>query len=113
LSHARESPQSRSLTGAVAPDKPADPIIVHPDVRRMLLTQKTLTEGCRMLGIYTALQLDLEHAAQDPRPGARPPSRRAADPIVKAFFTDVGQEVASLGVQLYGGHGYIREAWSN
>jgi alkylation response protein AidB-like acyl-CoA dehydrogenase len=110
LSYARERLQSRSLTGAVAPDKPADPIIVHPDVRRMLLTQKTLTEGCRMLGIYTARQLDLEHAAQDPET-RRAASRRAAllIPIVKAFFTDVGQEVASLGVQLYGGHGYIRE----
>ena len=110
LRYARERLQSRSLTGAVAPDQVADPIIVHPDVRRMLLTQKTLTEGCRMLGIYTARQLDLEHAAQDPET-RRAAARRAAllIPIVKAFFTDVGQEVASLGVQLYGGHGYIRE----
>jgi alkylation response protein AidB-like acyl-CoA dehydrogenase len=110
LAYARERLQSRSLTGAVAPDKAADPIIVHPDVRRMLLTQKSLTEGCRMLGAYTARQLDLEHGAPEPD-NRRAAMRRAAllIPIVKGFFTDVGQEVASLGVQLYGGHGYIRE----
>ncbi|MDN7141309.1 acyl-CoA dehydrogenase C-terminal domain-containing protein [Pseudomonas sp. JQ170] len=110
LAYARERLQSRGLAGAVAPDKPADPIIVHPDVRRMLLTQKTLSEGCRMLGAYAARQLDLEHAASDPAE-RKAAARRAAllIPIVKAFFTDVGQEVASLGVQLYGGHGFIRE----
>ncbi|BFT64187.1 acyl-CoA dehydrogenase C-terminal domain-containing protein [Pseudomonas moorei] len=110
LTYARERLQSRSLTGTVAPDKAADPIIVHPDVRRMLLTQKSLTEGCRMLGAYTARQLDLEHGAPQPD-DRRAAMRRAAllIPIVKGFFTDVGQEVASLGVQLYGGHGYIRE----
>jgi alkylation response protein AidB-like acyl-CoA dehydrogenase len=110
LAYARERLQSRSLTGAVAPNKPADPIIVHPDVRRMLLTQKSLTEGCRMLSAYTARQLDLEHGA--PQPDERRAAMRRAAlliPIVKGFFTDVGQEVASLGVQLYGGHGYIRE----
>ncbi|HDS1778312.1 TPA: acyl-CoA dehydrogenase C-terminal domain-containing protein [Pseudomonas putida] len=110
LAYARERLQSRSLAGPVAAEKPADPIIVHPDVRRMLLTQKTLTEGCRMLGIYTARQLDLEHGAIS-APARQAAARRAAllIPIVKAFFTDVGQEVASLGVQVYGGHGYIRE----
>ncbi|MFK8331050.1 acyl-CoA dehydrogenase C-terminal domain-containing protein [Pseudomonas sp. BJa5] len=110
LAYARERLQSRALGGPAAPDKPADPIIVHPDVRRMLLTQKTLSEGCRMLAAYSARQLDLEHGAvdADTRQAA---ARRAAllIPIVKAFFTDCGQEVASLGVQLYGGHGYIRE----
>jgi alkylation response protein AidB-like acyl-CoA dehydrogenase len=110
LAYARERLQSRAISGPVAPDKNADPIIVHPDVRRMLLTQKTLSEGCRLLATYTALQLDLEHG--DPQPeGRQQAGRRAAllIPIVKAFFTDVGQEVASLGVQLHGGHGYIRE----
>ncbi|MCX4216604.1 acyl-CoA dehydrogenase C-terminal domain-containing protein [Pseudomonas sp. MCal1] len=108
LSYARERLQSRSLAGAVAPDQAADPIIVHPDVRRMLLTQKALTEGCRMLAAYTARQLDQEGGMGEEHNAAK---RRAAllIPIVKAFFTDVGQEVASLGVQLYGGHGYIRE----
>ncbi|KAA8554027.1 MULTISPECIES: acyl-CoA dehydrogenase C-terminal domain-containing protein [Pseudomonas] len=110
LAYARERLQSRALTGPAVPDKSADPIIVHPDVRRMLLTQKTLSEGCRMLAAYTALQLDLEHG--DPDVLARKAAGRRAAlliPIVKAFLTDVGQEVASLGVQLYGGHGYIRE----
>ncbi|MCY1282146.1 3-methylmercaptopropionyl-CoA dehydrogenase [compost metagenome] len=110
LRYARERLQSRGLAGAVQPDKAADPIINHPDVRRMLLTQKTLTEGCRMLGAYTARQLDLEHGHADAA-ARKAAGKRAAllIPIVKAFFTDVGQEVSSLGVQLYGGHGYIRE----
>ena len=108
--YARERLQMRSLTGPKAPDKPADPIIVHPDVRRMLLTQKTLVEGCRMLAACCARQLDLEHGHPD-ADGRRAATRRAAllIPIVKAFLTDVGQEVASLGVQVYGGHGFIRE----
>lgn len=110
LSYARERLQSRALTGPAQPDKPADPIIVHPDVRRMLLTQKTLVEGCRMLAAYTARQLDLEHGHPDAT--VRHAAAKLAAlliPIVKAFFTDMGQEVASLGVQVYGGHGYIRE----
>ncbi|HKT67871.1 MAG TPA: acyl-CoA dehydrogenase C-terminal domain-containing protein [Terriglobales bacterium] len=110
LRYAKERLQSRGLAGAQAPQQAADPIIVHPDVRRMLLTQKTLVEGCRMLGAYTARQLDLEHGHPDPA-AAHAAARRAAllIPIVKAFFTDMGQEVASHGVQIYGGHGYIRE----
>ncbi|MDX9666951.1 acyl-CoA dehydrogenase C-terminal domain-containing protein [Pseudomonas sp. P5_152] len=110
LSYARERLQSRALEGSAAPDKAADPIIVHPDVRRMLLTQKTLLEGCRMVAAYTAQQLDLEHAHPDAQ-ARKQASQRAAllIPIVKAFFTDMGQEVASLGVQIYGGHGFIRE----
>lgn len=110
LAYARERLQKRAISGPVAPEKSADPIIVHPDVRRMLLTQKTLSEGCRLLAAYTAMQLDLEHG--DSQLLARQKAGRRAAlliPIVKAFFTDVGQEVASLGVQLYGGHGYIRE----
>ena len=110
LRYARERLQSRGLNGAQAPDKPADPIIVHPDVRRMLLTQKTLVEGCRMLAAYTARQLDLEHGHPDAA-ARKAAGKRAAllIPIVKAFFTDMGQEVASHGVQVYGGHGFIRE----
>ncbi len=110
LAYARERLQSRGLAGAQCPDKPADPIIVHPDVRRMLLTQKTLVEGSRMLAAYCARQLDLEHGHPEPS-YRKAASKRAAllIPIVKAFFTDMGQEVASLGVQVYGGHGYIRE----
>lgn len=110
LAYARERLQSRAIKGPVALDKAADPIIVHPDVRRMLLIQKTLSEGCRMLAAYAARQLDLEHGASDPA-AREAAARRAAFliPVVKAFFTDCGQEVASLGVQLYGGHGFIRE----
>ncbi|MEX6502945.1 acyl-CoA dehydrogenase C-terminal domain-containing protein [Pseudomonas zhanjiangensis] len=110
LRYARERLQSRSLSGPAEPDKPADPIIHHPDVRRMLLTQKTLVEGSRMLAAYCARQLDLEHGQGDAR-ARQAAGRRAAllIPMVKAFFTDMGQEVASLGVQVYGGHGYIRE----
>ncbi|CAD5105867.1 acyl-CoA dehydrogenase C-terminal domain-containing protein [Zestomonas carbonaria] len=110
LGYARERLQSRALTGPAAPDRPADPIIVHPDVRRMLLTQKTLSEGGRMLAAYCARQLDLEHGHPDAE-ARKAAGKRAAllIPIVKAFLTDLGQEVASLGVQVYGGHGYIRE----
>jgi alkylation response protein AidB-like acyl-CoA dehydrogenase len=110
LGYARERLQSRGLAGVQHPDKVADPIIVHPDVRRMLLTQKTLVEGSRMLAAYCARQLDLEHGHPEPS-YRKAASKRAAllIPIVKAFFTDMGQEVASLGVQVYGGHGYIRE----
>ncbi|WP_212629196.1 acyl-CoA dehydrogenase C-terminal domain-containing protein [Pseudomonas sp. KB-10] len=110
LRYARERLQSRGLAGVQAPDKAADPIIVHPDVRRMLLTQKTLVEGSRMLAAYTARQLDLEHGAESAE-ARKAAGKRAAllIPIVKAFFTDMGQEVASHGVQVYGGHGFIRE----
>ncbi|MEK1908460.1 MAG: acyl-CoA dehydrogenase C-terminal domain-containing protein, partial [Pseudomonas sp.] len=110
LRYAKERLQSRGLSGAVAPEKAADPIIVHPDARRMLLTQKSLVEGCRMLAAYTARQLDLEHAAIDATE-RKAAGKRAAllIPIVKAFFTDMGQEVASHAVQVYGGHGFIRE----
>ncbi|MCS3470807.1 alkylation response protein AidB-like acyl-CoA dehydrogenase [Pseudomonas sp. JUb42] len=110
LAYARERLQSRALSGPVAPEKPADPIIVHPDVRRMLLTQKTLSEGCRLLAAYTARQLDLERADSDEQVREKAGKRAALlIPMVKAFFTDAGQEAASLGVQIYGGHGYIRE----
>ena len=110
LSYARERLQSRALSGAAAPDKAADPIIHHPDVRRMLLTQKTLVEGSRMLAAYCARQLDLEHGHPDAA-ARKAAGKRAAllIPIVKAFLTDMGQEVANLAVQVYGGHGYIRE----
>jgi len=108
--YARERLQMRSLTGPKAPDKPADPIIVHPDVRRMLLTMKAFNEGNRALAYFTAQLLDTEHLSQDAAE-----RERAADllafltPICKAFMTETGQEVTNLGMQVYGGHGYIRE----
>ena len=109
VEYARERLQMRAPSGAVYPDKPADPIIVHPDVRRMLLTQKALVEGCRMLGYFTAMQLDTAlHGAGE--------AQQKADqlvalltPICKGFFTERGSEVADLGIQCFGGHGYIRE----
>jgi butyryl-CoA dehydrogenase len=107
--YARERLQGRAATGAKEPAKPADPIIVHPDVRRMLLTQRALLEGSRALAVWVAEALDVSSHAADP--AAR---KDAGDfvalmtPIVKAFLTDIGSEVASLGMQIYGGHGYIR-----
>jgi len=110
LRYARERLQSRALSGPAEPAKAADPIIHHPDVRRMLLTQKSLVEGSRMLAVYCARQLDLEHGHPDAS-ARKAAGKRAAllIPIVKAFFTDMGQEVASHAVQVYGGHGFIRE----
>jgi butyryl-CoA dehydrogenase len=109
VAYARERLQGRAPGGARAPSQTADPIIVHPDVRRMLLTQKALTEGCRMLALWTAQALDVSERHPDL---AR---RRQADdfvalmtPVVKAFLTDSGSEVANLGVQVLGGHGFIR-----
>ncbi len=108
--YAKERLQGRSLAGAMAPDKPADPIIVHPDVRRMLLTMRAYTEGGRALAAWTALNLDI--AAKHPDEAARQEADDLVSlltPIVKAFLTDIGSECANLGVQVFGGHGYIRE----
>jgi hypothetical protein len=110
VEYANERLQMRAPTGAAAPEKPADPIIVHPDIRRMLLTQKTLVEGCRALGYYTAMQLDVALHSDDAAARARANDRVALlIPICKGFFTERGTEVADLGIQCFGGHGYIRE----
>ncbi|MDE2410720.1 MAG: acyl-CoA dehydrogenase C-terminal domain-containing protein [Sphingomonadales bacterium] len=109
--YARERLQGRSLSGVKNPQGPADPIIVHPDVRRMLMTMRAWNEGCRALGGWVSRALDAERHATDP--AAR---RNAADfvalmtPVVKALFTDLGFESANLAVQVYGGHGYIAES---
>lgn len=110
LAYARERLQMRSLNGPVAPEKPADPIIVHPDVRRMLLTQKAYTEAGRALTAFLALQLDIEEKSTDD--AAR---QDAADlvalltPVAKAFMTDNGYTATNMGMQVLGGHGFIRE----
>ncbi|MGC2855555.1 acyl-CoA dehydrogenase C-terminal domain-containing protein [Novispirillum sp. DQ9] len=110
VAYARERLQGRSLAGAKHPDKPADPIIVHPDVRRMLLTMRATMEGCRALGGWVAQQIDVAHRHEDP---AR--REEAEDfvalmtPIVKALFTDLGFEATVTGMQVFGGHGFIRE----
>ncbi|MFG1371193.1 acyl-CoA dehydrogenase C-terminal domain-containing protein [Xanthobacter oligotrophicus] len=108
--YAKERLQGRSLTGAKHPDKPADPIIVHPDVRRTLMTMRAYNEGCRALAGWVARALDLMEHAQDPQERQRAEDFTALmTPIVKALFTDLGFEATSMGMQVYGGHGYIRD----
>ncbi|NKF25193.1 acyl-CoA dehydrogenase [Pseudomonas sp. BGM005] len=108
--YARDRLQMRSLNGAKRPDAPADPIIVHPDVRRMLLTQKAFAEGGRMLVAYCALLIDHVDHGQDPRQVEAAQDRLSfLTPIAKAFLTEVGVESANLAVQCFGGHGYINE----
>ena len=110
LLYARERLQGRGLKGAVAPDKPADPLIVHPDVRKNLLTMKSLTEGVRALVMWTAINLDrAEKAATAEERAAADDLVQLLTPLVKSMGTDVGFEVTNLAVQVYGGHGYIRE----
>ncbi|MFC4157853.1 acyl-CoA dehydrogenase C-terminal domain-containing protein [Chitinimonas lacunae] len=110
LAYARDRLQMRAMNMPAAPDKPADPIIVHPDVRRMLLTMKAYAEGGRAFSSWLALLLDVEDRAEDPAQ-----RQDAADlmalliPVAKAFMTDNGFEAANLGLQVFGGHGYIRE----
>ncbi|GJE15053.1 MULTISPECIES: acyl-CoA dehydrogenase C-terminal domain-containing protein [Methylobacterium] len=110
VAYARERLQGRSLVGTKRPDLPADPIIAHPDVRRMLMTIRAYNEGCRALGAWVARSLDA--LERHPDPAER---RRAEDfaalmtPVVKALFTDLGFEAASIGLQVYGGHGFIRD----
>ncbi len=110
LKYARERLQMRSLTGPKAPEKPADPIIVHPDVRRMLLTIKAFAEGSRAMIYYTAKLVDILKYSQDEEQKQQAETQMAfLTPIAKAFMTEVGFEAASHGVQIYGGHGYIAE----
>jgi len=110
LAYARDRLAMRSLSGPKNPDGPADPIIVHPDVRRMLLTQKVIAEGARALIYLAAQQADLVDG------GRTEEERKAADevlgfltPIAKAFLTEIGFESANLGMQVFGGHGFISE----
>jgi alkylation response protein AidB-like acyl-CoA dehydrogenase len=110
VAYAKDRLQGRALNGAAHPDKPADPIIVHPDVRRMLLTMRAQTEGCRALTMWTALEQDVATRHPDPA------ERQAADdfvqlitPVVKAYLTDMGWDSTAMGQQVLGGHGYIRE----
>ena len=109
--YAHERLQMRSLTGIKNADEPADPIIVHPDIRRMLLTQKSLLEGIRMLSYYACMKMDVSQLSPDANE-----RQQAGDlldlltPIVKAFSTEAGFESANLALQCLGGHGYIRAA---
>ncbi|GGO84288.1 acyl-CoA dehydrogenase [Marinobacterium nitratireducens] len=109
LRYARERLQMRAPK-RTHPDRPADPIIAHPDVRRMLLTQKAFAEGGRLLNAYCARQIDLAHLSDDPEVRRTAGQRLALlTPIAKGFLTEAAQEAASLGIQVLGGHGFIRE----
>ncbi|MES3675039.1 acyl-CoA dehydrogenase C-terminal domain-containing protein [Halomonas elongata] len=110
LAYARDRLQMRALSGAKAEDKPADPIIVHPDVRRMLLTQKAFAEGGRMLVLYAAQMVDVVERSDDTEQTERAETLLGLlTPIVKAFLTEVGFEATNEGVQVFGGHGFIQE----
>jgi alkylation response protein AidB-like acyl-CoA dehydrogenase len=108
--YARERLQGRALTGPKFPDKPADPIIVHPDVRRTLMTIKAFNEAARALVLWTALRGDIAHRSEDDK------QRQAADdhlglltPVIKGVLTDTGFANTVMAQQMYGGHGYIAE----
>jgi len=109
-SYAKERLQMRSLTGPKAPDKAADPIIVHPDVRRMLLTQRAWIEGSRAFAMWLTLQSDIasNHPDEDKRAEAEG-MLALLTPIVKAFLTDNGFDATNMAMQVFGGHGYVRE----
>ena len=110
VTYALDRRQGRALTGPAEPDEKADPIFVHPDVRRMLMDAKAFNEGMRAFALWTALQQDLSHALQDED------ERQLADdlvglmtPVIKGYGTDKGYDVANNMQQVYGGHGYIAE----
>jgi len=110
VTYAKDRIQGRAMTGPANPEAKADPIIVHPDVRRMLMDGRAFNEGARALILWGALQVDLSHKA------ATPEERQLADdlislltPVIKGYCTDKGYEVATASQQVYGGHGYIRE----
>ncbi|RKS27555.1 hypothetical protein BJ917_0407 [Pseudomonas sp. WPR_5_2] len=110
VEYARDRLQSRSPTGAQNKDKVADPIIVHPDVRRMLLTMKASNEGGRAFSTYVAMQLDTAKFSEDTATRKRAEDLVALlTPLAKAFLTDLGLETTIHGQQVFGGHGYIRE----
>ncbi len=110
IEYARDRIQSRAPTGPVAKDKAADPIIVHPDVRRMLLTMKALNEGGRAFSSYVAMQLDTAKYSEDKAVATRAEELVALlTPVAKAFLTDMGLETTVHGQQIFGGHGFIRE----
>jgi alkylation response protein AidB-like acyl-CoA dehydrogenase len=108
--YAKERLQGRGLKGAKYPEKPADPLIVHPDVRRMLLTMRSFNEGARALACYTALQIDISKRHTDAEVKERADDFvQLITPILKAYFTDMGFESTNMGMQIFGGHGYIKE----
>src|SRR6201991_1906817 len=110
LNYARERLQSRALSGPKFPDKPADNLLVQPDVGRMLLTQRAIVEGSRALLLYTALQTDIEGGAKDEAERNKASELVAfLIPIAKGMVTELAQESTKEALQIYGGHGYIAE----
>ena len=109
LTYARERIQSRAPQGIQNPEGKADPIVFQPDVARMLLTQKTLIEGCRALSLVYAKYMDIEKLGTEEDKENAEKILQFLTPICKAFMTDMGLETTSLGVQVFGGHGFIRE----
>jgi alkylation response protein AidB-like acyl-CoA dehydrogenase len=108
--YAKDRLQMRSLSGPKAPTKPADPIIVHPDVRKMLLTARAYAEGGRALSMHTALMIDKElHHPDEAVRKAAADEVALLTPIIKAFITDNGWIATSHCMQVLGGHGYVRE----
>ncbi|MDA0707495.1 MAG: acyl-CoA dehydrogenase C-terminal domain-containing protein [Proteobacteria bacterium] len=108
--YARERLQGRSLTGSKNPNGPADPIIVHPNVRRMLMTNRAFIEGARALSVWAGIKVDVSRGGEDEK------TRTDADdmlalltPVLKSYLTDQGVEAASQAMQCFGGHGYIKE----
>jgi acyl-CoA dehydrogenase len=108
--YAKERLQGRAISGVKFPDKPADPIIVHPDVRRALMTMRAFNEAARALVLWTALKADVAHRSDDAK------SRQSADdhmglmtPVVKGVLTDQGFANTVMAQQVFGGHGYIAE----
>ena len=110
VTYANDRLQGRSLAGIQAPDKAADPIIVHPDVRRMLMQMKAFTEGARAFGLWIGLNIDFLSGHPDAEMREEAEALLAVStPVLKAYFTDSGFEATNIGMQCYGGHGYIRE----
>ena len=109
LEYAKDRLQGRSPSGAVNPDKAADPIMVHGDVRRMLLNMKALNEGSRALSCYISMQLDIATYADGEQQKKGETLAALMTPLAKAFFTDLGFENTVTGQQIFGGHGYIKE----
>lgn len=110
VEYALDRIQGRAATGAQNPEAAADPIIVHGDVRRMLMTMRALNQGGRALAAYLGIQLDLAKFSEDAEVRAQAEDRVALlTPVAKAFFTDRGLDATVMGQQVFGGHGYIRE----
>ncbi len=110
VAYAKDRRQGRALTGAAEPEQKADAIIVHPDVRRMLMEGKAFTEGMRALCLWGALQVDLSHRAATEEGRARADALIGLmTPVIKGYGTDRGFQVAVDMQQVFGGHGYIRE----